>query len=253
MADVHEARPQEWSSHPGWWGVALGYAVLAMLGWLTLGIMRWSERRGVLSRVQALLAQRDIERAMQGWDYAGGVAVDMGYAFAAAAVFAFVAAALFRRTWNAWDYATIAIGFTACLSLIFLCAFERIMALIPITSAPLLGLLYLPGVKAVCNVGERDTDPPQPEQATAQLDRDEIEREIARERTLIGQLSQNLDVFEVERGIDTDLFMMRYTQGLEEETADNAEWFSIGRAVRRSHERIAALRAQLEELPDQTT
>jgi hypothetical protein len=233
----------------GWWA-ALGYAALAMLGWLTVGLARWSQWRGVLSRAATIAAQGDAETAARGQAFAGGIAVDMGYAFATAAVFAFVAAALIRRSWNAWDYATIATGFTMVLSLIFLCAFERVMRFIPITAAPLLGLLYLPGVKAACNVGEREKTQPEPERPPASLDREEVEREIARERTLIGQLSQNLDVFEVERAMDTDVFMMRYTQGLEEETADNAEWFSIGRAVRRSRERIAALMAQLEELPD---
>ncbi len=60
------------------------------------------------------------------------------------------------------------------------------------------------------------------------------------------QLRQNLDVFEVERGMSTDAFVDRYVKGLEDETPDNAEWFSIARAVRRSQERIGELQAQLE-------
>jgi hypothetical protein len=239
------------SRSPLWWQIALGYAGLAMLGWLMLGMRSLFQRRGVLSRAAALAAQGNSEQAISGLNYAGSLMVDMLYAFGAAAIFAFVAALLLRRSWNAWDHATIAIGFAGVLSLVFLCARGRIMAFLPITMLPLLVLLYLPGVKSAMNVGEREVEAPTPERPPAVLSREEIEREIAKERALIGQLSQNLDVFEVERAMDTDLFMMRYTQGLEEESADNAEWFSIGRAVRRSHERIAALMAQLEALPDQ--
>lgn len=235
---------------PVWWQLALGYAALGVIGWLLLGIRALSERRGVQSRAAALLEQGNTDLALGGINYAGSLQVDMGFAFAAAAIFAFVAAALFRRTWNAWDYATIVIGFAGFLSLVFLCARGRIMVAMPITMLPLLVLLYIPGVKATMNVGEREKEMPEPERPPATLSREEIEHEIARERTLIGQLSQNLDVFEVERAMDTDVFMMRYTQGLEEESADNAEWFSIGRAVRRSRERVTALMAQLEALPD---
>lgn len=236
---------------PLWWQVALGYAALGVVGWLMLGIRALVERRGVLGRVALLLEEGNSDLAQGGINYAGSLLVDMGFAFGAAAIFAFVAAALFRRTWNAWDYATIVIGFAGVLSLIFLCARGRIMVALPLTMLPLLALLYVPGVKTVMNVGEREREAPEPERPATSLSREEIEREIARERTLIGQLSQNLDVFEVERAMDTHVFMMRYTQGLEEESADNAEWFSIGRAVRRSHERVAALLAQLEALPDQ--
>lgn len=236
---------------PVWWQVALGYAALGVILWLMLGIRAFLQQRGVRERVAVLLTQGNSELAMAGINYAGSLQVDMGFAFAAAIVFAFVAAALYHRTWNAWDYATLTIGFAGVLSLIFLCARGRIMVLLPITMLPLLALLYVPGVKIVMNVGERERETPEPERPATALSRDEIEREIARERSLIGQLSQNLDVFEVERAMDTDVFMMRYTQGLEEESADNAEWFSIGRAVRRSRERVAALVAQLEALPDQ--
>ncbi|MBV9789227.1 MAG: hypothetical protein JOZ51_13680 [Chloroflexi bacterium] len=235
---------------PIWWQVALGYAALGVIGWLMLGIQALSQRNGVRERVAALIAQGDSEAALAGINYAGSLSVDMGVAFVAAAIFAFVAAALFRRTWNAWDYATLVVGFAGVLSLIFLCARGRILVGLPITMLPLLALLYVPGLKTVMNVGERERETPEPEQPATSLSRDEIEREIARERTLISQLSQNLDVFEVERAMDTDVFMLRYTQGLEEESSDNAEWFSIGRAVRRSRERVATLLAQLEALPD---
>lgn len=239
------------SRSPIWWQVALGYTALALLFWLTLGISRLLQYRNYINFADTAAAQGNLELSNQTIEFAGSFLVDMGFALGATAVFAFVAAALFRRTWNAWDYATLTIGFAGVLSLIFLCARDRIMLLLPITMLPLLGLLYIPGVKTVMNVGERERETPHPERPATSLSREEIEREIARERTLIGQLSQNLDVFEVERAMDTDVFMLRYTQGLEDESADNAEWFSIGRAVRRSQERVAALMAQLETLPDQ--
>jgi hypothetical protein len=246
-----QLRSPSLSRLPVWWQLALAYAALAMLGWLTIGMQKVFEWRAVLGRVAALAAQGDTDLAISGQNYAGSLVVDMLYAFGAAAIFGFAAVLLLRRSWNAWDYATITIGFAGVLSLIFLCARGRIMVFLPITMLPLLVLLYMPGVKTVMNVGEREQETPQPDRPATTLSREEIEREIAKERALIGQLGQNLDVFEVERSMDTDLFMMRYTQGLEEDSADNAEWFSIGRAVRRSHERIAVLMAQLEALPDQ--
>lgn len=252
MVEAKETSPRLAQS-PIWWWLALGYAGVIGLGWLTLGMSRLLQYRRYMALATAEATQGNLEQSNRIVAFAGALLVDMGYAFATAAVAAFVLVALTRRSWNAWDYATIAIGFTAFLSLVFLCARGRIMAFMPITTLPLLGLLYIPGVKKAMNVGEREQPLPEPERPPASLDREEVEREIARERTLIGQLSQNLDVFEVERGMDTDLFMMRYTQGLEEESPDNAEWFSIGRAVRRSRERVAALMAQLEEQPDQRT
>jgi hypothetical protein len=132
-----------------------------------------------------------------------------------------------------------------------LCASGRVMRFIPLTTAPMLLLLYLPPTKAACGV-RKEVEPAVTDEAPlTTLSREEIEREIAKERTLITQLSQNLDVFEVERSMDTDRFVSRYTDGLEEETADNAEWFSIARAVRRHRERLAALRAQLDAVTNE--
>ena len=228
-----------------WW-LTLAYAALVGFSWLTLGLMRLTYWRSVMAQVNAAVAQGDIPLANRGRAFAGGIAVDMGFALATAAIFAFVAVALARRTWNAWDYATTVIGFVTVFASIFICARGRIMLFIPLTAAPLWALLYLPGTKAACHVGPLDAPEPLSDAPVTTLSRDEIEREITKERTLIMQLSQNLDVFEVERSMETDSFVARYTAGLEEENADNAEWFAIARAVRRSRERIVLLKAQLD-------
>lgn len=231
-----------------WW-LTLGYATLAALAWLTFGLSQLRYWRATQARITAAEAQGDFELADQGRAFAGSLVIEMGFGLVAAAIFMFVAFALARRTWNAWDHATLVIGFTTVLTLILICARGRIFLFLPISTAPLWGLLYLPWTKAACGVGKVVQAAPELDAPAATLSRDEIEREIARERTLIGQLAQNLDVFEVERSMDTDTFVRRYTDGLEEENADNAEWFAIARAVRRSRERVAALTAQREALP----
>ncbi len=229
-----------------WWLAAVGYAALVGFMWLFLGMRRLLQWRTYTAGADAVAAQGNLEQAARVQAFAGSLVVDMGYAFLVALVCAFTVVALLRRSWNAWDYATVAVGFVAVLSLVFLCASDRIMFFIPLSMLPLLVLLYTPGVKAACGVR-------QAEQPTTQMEQDvtiptrpaEIEQEIAKERALIAELSQNLDVFEVERGMDTDTFVARYADGREEETPDNAEWFSIARTVRRSRERIAELSAQL--------
>lgn len=232
-----------------WW-LTLGYAALAGLAWLTFGMSRLLYWRTRQADIAAAAARGDFERADQGRAFVGSLAIEMGFGFVAAAIFAFVAFALVRRTWNAWDHATLVIGFVTVLTAILICARGRVFLFLPISTAPLWGLLYLPWTKAACGVGKVVEAAPEPDAPTTTLSRDEIEREIIKERTLITQLAQNLDVFEVERSMDTDTFVRRYTDGLEEENADNAEWFAIARAVRRSRERVAALTAQREALGD---
>ncbi len=229
-----------------WWLAAVGYAALAGFMWLFLGIRRLLQWRTYMAGAEAVEAQGNLEQAARIQAFAGSFIMDMGYAFLVALVCAFTIAALLRRSWNAWDYATVAVGFVAVLSLIFLCASDRIMFFIPLSMLPLLVLLYIPGVKAACGVRQAEQPTTQMEQGANMLTRPvEIEQEIAKEQALITELSQNLDVFEVERGMDTDTFVARYANGLEEETPDNAEWFSIARTVRRSRERIAELSTQL--------
>ncbi len=235
-----------------WWWLALAYAALVGFLWLYLGISRLLQWRTYMAGAEIVAAQGDLERAGQIQAFAGSLVVDTGYALGTAAISAFAAFALLRRSWNAWDYATVVVGFVAVPSLIFLCARHRIMFFIPLSTLPLLALLYTSGVKAACGVKQTDQPAtPEAEQVPSMtLSPSEIEQEIAKERALVAQLSQNLDVFEVERGMDTDTFVERYANGLEEETPDNAEWFSVARAVRRSRERIAELKTQLSMLSD---
>jgi hypothetical protein len=250
MADGHAHAAASPSANPFWWAT-IGYAGLAILGWLALGTARLLYWISTQRNISAATAQGDLQLALDGRAFAGGLAVDMVFAFGTAAVLIYAAVAIWRRTWNGWDHATLAVGALTVFSLIMLCASGRIMQFIPISAAPLLLLLYLKGTKAACGVRLEPAQPePAPEVPVAQLSRAEIEAEIARERALIMQLSQNLDVFEVERAMDTERFVTRYGQGLEDDTADNAEWFSIARAVGRSRERLAALKAQLDAVGD---
>jgi hypothetical protein len=246
MADAQERHAEPAPANPFWWGT-VGYAGLAIVGWLMVGLARLLYLISTQRNIRAAAAQGDLVLAQQGSAFAGGLAVDMLFAFGTAAILSYAAVAISRRTWNAWDHATLAVGALTVFSAIMLCARGRIMFFIPLSAAPLLVLLYLPGTKAACGVrpaAAAEPEPPADEPVTV-LTRREIEAEIARERALITQLSQNLDVFEVERALPTERFVARYAQGLEEDSADNAEWFSIARAVGRSRERLDALRAQL--------
>ena len=249
MVDGHEQRVESTRPNIFWW-LTLGYAALVGMGWLTLAMRRLLQWRQY-NQILGAAGQVDAETLRSQIGFVGAVRVDMLFAFGTAAVFAYAAAAVSRRTWNGWDHATVAIGFMTVLSLIMLCASGRVMRFIPLTSAPLLALLYVPGTKAACGVRKGVEPMPDSDLPVAALSRTELEQEIAKERALIVQLSQNLDVFEVERSMETDRFVARYTEGLEEESPDNAEWFSIARAVRRSRERLAALRAQLDAVPNE--
>lgn len=231
-----------------WW-VTLGYAVLVGLAWLTFALRQLLYLRTTRANIAAAIERGAADLALEGIQFVGSLQIEVGFGFVAAAIFAFVAIALVRRTWNAWDHATLLIGFTTVLTAVLICARGRIFLFLPISAAPLWLLLYLPWTKAACGVGRAVEAAPETDGPLETLSRAEIEGEIAKERTLISQLAQNLDVFEVERSMDTDVFVRRYSEGLEEENVDNAEWFSIARMVRRSRERVAALTAQLEALP----
>jgi len=230
------------------WHATLVYARIGAFAWLVVALFNlfvwYAARREVALR----LANNRNEDAALLAGQAGSRLVDAGFAFMAVLVFGFVAYAVARRSWNLWDYATLLVGFGTALSSIFLCAVPRLMFLLPLTGAPLWALLYSRGTRLSCGVKLAEQPKVATEAPVSQLSRDQIEREIARERTLIAQLGQNLDVFEVERGIDTDVFVRRYSEGLEEDNADNAEWFSIARAVRRHRERLQSLSTQLESV-----
>lgn len=243
MLQLDESHPVERPTTL-WW-LTLGYAALGAFGWLTVAMQRLLYWRSTQSNIAQAEALNQTLLAQQGRGFAGSLLVDLAYALGTAAIFTFIAIAVSRRTWNAWDHATVAVGFLTVLSAVFLCAANRIMFWMPLSGAFLWVLLYSRGTKVACGVPTRPVPVPPPTEPIAALTREEIEREIAKERSLIVQLSQNLDVFEVERAMDTDVFVRRYTDGLEEENADNAEWFSIARAVRRSRERLQDLTAQL--------
>lgn len=247
MADVPTQHDADAQPLPAW-HATLVYARIGAFLWLVVTLFNlfiWvAARREIGRRIGAgQLEQAEFLRVQ-----AGSTLVDTSFAFVAVLVFGFVAFAVARRTWTLWDYATLAIGFGTALSSIFLCAVPRLMFLLPITGTPLWALLYMRGTRLSCGVKLPEQAKPVAEPPVNQLSRHEIEREIARERTLITQLGQNLDVFEVERSMDTDVFVRRYSEGLEEDNADNAEWFSIARAVRRHRERLQALSSQLESV-----
>jgi hypothetical protein len=240
--EEHELAPP----HILWW-VTIGYAGLAALGWLSVAIykvLRWRTRS---AQAGIAAANGDLEFADQIQGFAGSLLVDMGFALVAVAVCTLVTVALLRRSWNAWDYATVTAWCATLASGIFVCANTRVMFWLPFTFAPILALLYTSGVKTTCGVrpSAAPSVPGDPATVTA-TSQVELERELARERTLVTQLRQNLNVFELEHSMSTDAFVQRYVGGLEDETPDNAEWFSIARAVRRSQDRIAELQTQLE-------
>jgi hypothetical protein len=232
-------------ANPFYWAT-VGFAALAALAWLFVAMRRVLQLVQYNAILRANEGQIDPELILRQQGFVGSVRVDLIFALGTALIFGYVLVSTLRRTWNSWDHATLAIGAFTVLSLVFLCARGRIMFWIPISAAPLLALLYLPQTKAACGVGKSDPaadqadDEPAPA-ATA----DDLRSEIAQERATIAQLSQNLDVFEVERGMGTDVFVDRYARGLEEDTPDNAEWFSIARTVRRSRERLVDLQARL--------
>ncbi len=246
MDQVEEQEHELAPPHLLWW-ITIGYAGLAALGWFTVGLARLLLWRTRSAQAGIAAANGDPEFADQIRQFAGSLLVDTGYGLLAMALSVFVLVALLRRSWNAWDYATVAAWFATLASGIFLCANTRVMFWLPFTFAPLLALLYTPGVKTTCGV-HASAAPSVPVDAAvgAVPSQVELERELARERTLVTQLRQNLNVFEIEHSMNTDTFVQRYVGGLEDETPDNAEWFSIARAVRRSQERIVELQAQLE-------
>lgn len=231
--------------------LTVGYAALIGFGWLTMGMSRLLQILRYRPLLQTTIAQGNAELALTQQNFIGSLQVDLLFALGTALVFAYVLVALTRRTWNMWDHATIVIGSVAVLSAVFLCANGRVMFFIPFSAAPLLALLYTPGTKAACGVPVKAQPEPAANIPEALPDRAALEREIAKERTNIAQLAQNLDVFEVERSMKTDVFVRRYAEGLEEENDDNAEWFSIARMVRRSRERINELQAQIENIDHQ--
>jgi hypothetical protein len=216
--------------------IALGYAVLGGAAWMTIALRQWVFRRRYIDAAGRFFAEGDGELGRRAMEVAGARLSEVLIALLLMAVFAVAAIALLRRSWNAWDWTTAITGLATVFSLILLCASGRVIYAAPFTLAPLWILLYRPGVKAACGV---------PVESAERSDGDTTETsfvlDVGEEQAKLVGLRQSLRVFEVERGIPTDTFVARYSQGLEEDSADNEEWFALARMARRVEERLASL------------
>ncbi|GAC1543750.1 MAG: hypothetical protein NVS2B7_17650 [Herpetosiphon sp.] len=211
--------------------LALAYGGLAAIAWLGVAVVRLVDWRRHVLAAETVVGQlrEDILH------FGGTLLVDGVWSLAAMAVFAFVVFQLVRATWSSWDIATATLGGAAVLSLVLVCAQRRVIALAPWTLLPYWLLIYRPGVKRACGVGGVAADVsmgneavlPQPSNGNG--DGNELQALLA-----------TLHVFEQERGMDTDTFVTRYTQGLEDDSQDNEEWFAIARMARRSQERLSS-------------
>ena len=216
--------------------LALGYAAVVGTGWLAIALRQWTIRQRYSRAAARFYADGQGESARLALGIAGGRLSEVIIAGLLMLVCVAAAVALYRRTWNGWDWATIVTGVATVGSLVFLCAAGRVIYAAPFTLAPLWLLLYRPGVKAACGVGAAPSGAaPEAEQAAVEV------IDLRQEQEMLVGLQQSLRVFEVERGMETDTFVARYAQGLEEESEDNEEWFALARMARRSQDRIASL------------
>ena len=215
--------------------IALGYAAVMGTAWLSIALRQWTIRRRYTEAAYRFFAEGDGERGSVALGIAGARLSEVVIATVVMGVFAVAAVALYRRSWNAWDWATVAVGIASVGSAIFLCASGRVIYAAPFTLVPMWLLLYRPGVKAACSVGTVEATEADQEAAGTPETID-----LQQERANLVGLRQSLRVFEIERGIDTDAFVARYAQGLEEDTADNEEWFALARMARRAQERLAS-------------
>jgi hypothetical protein len=216
--------------------LALRYAAIGGTGWLAVAIRQWLIRKRYSDAAAQFLAEGNGESARLALGIAGARTSEVLIAALVMMVFAFSAVVLYRRTWNGWDWATAITGLATVPSLIFLCASGRVIYAAPFTLGLLWLLLYRPGVKRACGVGETAhvPEPVEADDATTEV------IDVRQEQELLTGLRQSLRVFEVERGVDTDIFVERYSRGLEEDSDDNEEWFALARLARRAEERIAA-------------
>lgn len=215
--------------------LSLAYALIGGTGWLAVAIRQWLIRKRYSDAATQFYAEGNGESARLALGIAGARASEVLIAVLVMLVFALSAVVLYRRTWNGWDWATAITGIATVASLIFLCAAGRVIYAAPFTLVPLWLVLYRPGVKQACGVGEtvRDTAEPEAEGPAADV------IDVRQEQALLTGLRQSLRVFEVERGMETDVFVSRYTRGLEADDEDNAEWFALARLARRAEQRIA--------------
>jgi hypothetical protein len=214
--------------------LALAYAAVASLGWFIVAVRQWTVRERYSAAALQFYAEGNGASGLAAMGIAGARLSEVYIAAILMAIFSIIGVALARRTWNGWDWASALAGLATVPSLIFLCASGRVIFAAPFTLGGLWILLYRPGVKAVCGVGADEPRPIVAEGTVAVFD-------PAEERNHLTGLLQSLRVFEVERGMDTDVFVTRYTQGLEDDSEDNQEWFALARLARRSQERLASL------------
>src|SRR5919199_3803289 len=111
--------------------IALGYAALGGIGWLTIALRQWTIRRRYTDAAVRFFATGDGERGRRAMEVAGARLSEVLIAGLVMAVFAIAAIALLRRTWNAWDWTTAITGLATVLSLILLCASPRVIYAAP--------------------------------------------------------------------------------------------------------------------------
>lgn len=215
--------------------IVLGYALLAATGWVAMAARQWLIRGRYDQAAQQLFEQGNVDLGRRATEIAGARLSEVFISAGLVAVFALAAVALYRRTWNAWDWATAGVGIASVLSIILLCAAGRVIYAGPFTLVPMWILLYRPAVKRACGVGTAALPEDQADPQTT------VEIALRQEREQLAGLRQSLQVFELERGMGTDAFLSRYALGLEQKTSDTEEWFELARLARLAEERIGEL------------
>lgn len=202
---------------------------------MAIAVRQWLIRGRYGEAARRLFEQGDVELGRRATEIAGARLSEVFISAALVAVFALAAVALYRRTWNAWDWATAGVGIATVLSAILLCAAGRVIYAGPFTLVAMWIVLYRPAVKRACGVGAALSPEDQADRPP------DVETVLRREREQLAGLRQSLQVFELERGMGTDAFLSRYALGLEEKTPDTEEWFELARLSRLTEERIAEL------------
>ncbi len=218
--------------------IALGYAILATTGWIAVAGRQWLYRQRYSEAARGFFEEGNVELGRRATEVAGARLAEVLIAAGLVGVFTLAAVALYRRTWNAWDWASAGVGIASVLSLILLCAAGRVIYAGPFTLVAMWILLYRPGVKRACGVGVTTHGEAQPAAAP------EAVALLRQEREQLAGLRQSLQVFELERGMTTDAFVSRYALGIEDQSEDSDEWFELARMATLAEERIAILEQQ---------
>ncbi len=136
--------------------ITVGYGGVGSLVWLVIAATRLLDWRRHQVAAETAVGQfrEDVLR------FGGRLLVDGSFALAVALIMAFALYKLLQANWNSWDWATATVGGAAVLSLVLLCAQQRVIALVPFTLFPFWWLLYCPAVKKVCGVGREQDELP---------------------------------------------------------------------------------------------